>query len=668
MKYWVLGSLLALASPALLAGPERVADVLNDLRVHGYVSPTAAAARLHGAQDAGDAGASLDQRRRQYAALIWLSLPNRNLPMLQQALDQLQPLAQSGQCTPCLATWLIGKAHEGIFQRDPKQARAYLKQAADLVPAEDPAMRLELIQAQVRLERMQGALNTAFGKAMTALDLTERLGNEAERIDMLGQLATMNAQLGFLDRAAPMAKEAAARAQAAGFTAGLGSIRINQAFIYAHRNERIKQLQALQEALAIARSAPGLDYIEVTARANLSDYYLNQGDYPFALDQARIAAALARASNDQYGESVALANEGIAMARMGQTDQGLALLHQSLELARQAGRLRTEVDINRELVKELESAGRYREALRAQADIEGVNRKITEQERDSAVLELQVKYDDERKNREIERLSSQARLKEAEEAAQRWRQRLWTTLAGVALLAASLLVFWLVRARRANRRLAEDVANLTEQSSMDALTGIMNRRSFSTLMQGYAHDGNTRPALALVDIDDFKQVNDRLGHAVGDMVLVEVARRLQTLGRSRDHVARWGGEEFVLAMPDVAPPSLPNVARRLLDAVTGLPIRVGGHQVSISVSAGFVAHPPASDVPWERALHLADVAMYRAKRDGGNRAVCAITVGQSLDRELADDADLDAAIGSGEIVVAEVKGPGLEQAPRGVPA
>ncbi|HET9819531.1 MAG TPA: diguanylate cyclase [Rhodanobacteraceae bacterium] len=654
-------------APALLAGPERVANVLNDLRVHGYASPATAAARLQAARDADDPNMPLDQKRRYSAALIWLALPNRNMPMLKEALDQLRPVAQPGQCPPCRATWLIGKAQESIFRHRLKQARTYLRQVASLVPANDPAMRLELLRAQVRFERAQGALNTAFGKAMAALSLADQLGNSAERIEILDHLATMNAQLGFVDRAVPLAREAASQAQAAGFTAGLGTIRIDEAFIYASRDERDRQRHALMQALAISRSVPGLGYLEVTARGNLSDYYLNQGDYASALKQAQEAAVLARASNDQYSESIALANKGIATVRMGQTDAGLSLLHRSLELARRAGHLRTEVDINREIVKVLESAGRYREALQAQSAVEEVNRKITEQERDSAVLELQAKYDDEHKNREIDRLSAQDRLKGAENAAQRWQQRLWITLAGVALLAASFMVLWLMRARRANRRLVEDVANLTEQSSMDALTGILNRRSFSALMQGYTRSDNTRLGLALVDIDDFKQVNDSLGHDVGDVVLVEIARRLQLLGRSRDHVARWGGEEFVLALPDVSPQSLPNVARCLLDAVTRPPVRVGGREVRVSVSAGFVAHPPTPGTPWGRALRLADVAMYRAKRDGGNRAVCVITVGHALDRDVLDDADLDAAIRSGSIVVAEIQGSAMASSFVGAP-
>lgn len=655
MKKWVLPLLLALVSPSLLAAPERVADILKDLSTHGYVSPEAAVTRLEAAQDAGDIEMPRDQRRRYYAALIALSLPDKNTQLLKRALQPLQHMAEHEHCTPCRATWLIGKAQEEIFGHHLKQARASLKQAAALIPAGDQQMQLALAVAQVRQERAQGVLNIAYRHAMEALNLSEKLNHGAMHASMMINLAVLDAQLGFLDRAVANARDAAVQAKSIGFKAALAKAYLDLGYIHGRRNERSDELHALHRSLAISENTPGLRYLEAIARGNLADYYLNKGDYPATLAEARKAAALSRAIDDAYSESIAVANIGIAESRMGDADDAISSLRKSLALARQSGYPRIEVAINQELVKALKSAGRYKEALDAVQAIADVNTRITRQERDNAVLELQAKYDDERKNREIERLSTQSRLKDAEAAARLWQQRLWTTLAAIAVMAALLMVLWLLRARRANRRLVKDVASLTEQSWLDELTGVFNRRHFATLMQ--PHDGNddAGAALVMLDIDHFKRINDNFGHDVGDAVLVEVAQRLQSFARNRDQVVRWGGEEFVLVLHDTTPQDLPLMARRLLDTVATSSIHVGQHRIDISVSAGCVVHPLEPGCPWEQSLRLADTAMYRAKRRGRNRAACVTTVNAPMLQGAGDN--LESMVQSDITVVTEVLGP-----------
>lgn len=655
--------LLALASTPLLAAPERVVDILQDLQIHGYVSPDTAVARLQAAADANDTHAPLDQRRRYYAALIALAVADQDTPLLRQSLDQLAQIAEQEHCAPCRASWLIGKAEAETAQRDLKPARAHLQQAATLIPASDGAMQLELALAQVRLERQQGALNVAFRHAMKGLDLADKLDDTAARILLQLDLTPIDVDLGFLPRAATMARETIARAQAAGFTAALAQAYINQAYVYSQLDERPRQLHALQQALAVSQKAPGLKHVEAATRINLSDYYLHQGDYNAALGFGRDGAAVAEADNDLYLTAVALANTGLAEAGMGRAEDALKTLQHAMDVARRSGNLRAQSIISQELVKQLQAAGRYKDALLLLESVSEVTQKITEQRRDTAVLELQAKYDDERKNRQIAQLSTQARLVEAQAAARRWQQRLWTTLAGIAALAAMLMVLWLARARRANRQLTEDVANLTEQSTLDDLTGAFNRRHFASMMQPYERIPTARVGLVMVDIDHFKRINDSLGHDAGDLVLKEVARRLQTLVREHDHVVRWGGEEFVLVLPDASVQGMPVMAKRLLDAVAGRPIEVANQSIRVSISAGCAVHPLGPGSRWEAALRQADTAMYRAKRLGRNCAACVTTADAAP--ESAADGERTAATQAGATETVDIRGPEL---PAGVTA
>ena len=159
-------------------------------------------------------------------------------------------------------------------------------------------------------------------------------------------------------------------------------------------------------------------------------------------------------------------------------------------------------------------------------------------------------------------------------------------------------------------------ASLAYQASHDPLTGLFNRRRLLELLSEELRSGGPeRPALLFLDLDDFKHVNDSLGHDAGDRLLLEVARRLQEAVREGDVVSRFGGDEFAVLCRAVTDESAATeVARRLLEAVTG-PVQLGTKSFAVSGSIGVViagpGHAEAEDV-----LRDADVAMYQAKAAG----------------------------------------------------
>ena len=128
----------------------------------------------------------------------------------------------------------------------------------------------------------------------------------------------------------------------------------------------------------------------------------------------------------------------------------------------------------------------------------------------------------------------------------------------------------------------------------------------------------------MIDIDHFKHVNDRHGHAAGDAVIVEVSRRIAQAVRSEDLVVRWGGEEFLVFARNVAPDQLQLLAERILFSVGQEPVPTAGGALAVTCSIGF-AHfplPPAQlALHWEQAVNWADMVLYKAKAEGRNRAV-----------------------------------------------
>ena len=151
---------------------------------------------------------------------------------------------------------------------------------------------------------------------------------------------------------------------------------------------------------------------------------------------------------------------------------------------------------------------------------------------------------------------------------------------------------------------------------VDFLTGAANRRSLPRTFEA----ARGRPlALLAVDIDRFKPINDRLGHAAGDAVLVTVAERLLAAVRSGDAVVRVGGEEFLVVLPDVTSlTAATGIAEALRSAIESSPIHAGGGPLDVTVSIG-VALSEAGIADRETALLAADRALYAAKRDGRNR-------------------------------------------------
>jgi diguanylate cyclase (GGDEF)-like protein len=173
-------------------------------------------------------------------------------------------------------------------------------------------------------------------------------------------------------------------------------------------------------------------------------------------------------------------------------------------------------------------------------------------------------------------------------------------------------------AENSERKKAEDKLKIMAQ--YDDLTGLANRvlfRDHLNMSLARAHRNNELLGLLFIDLDKFKEVNDSLGHDIGDALLVEVASIFNENIREGDTAARLGGDEFALIVTDVVDSDhLADLALRFLEQLTRA-FKIQGHHIEISCSIGIALFPDDSDQP-DLLLKHADIAMYQAKKQGGN--------------------------------------------------
>lgn len=171
-------------------------------------------------------------------------------------------------------------------------------------------------------------------------------------------------------------------------------------------------------------------------------------------------------------------------------------------------------------------------------------------------------------------------------------------------------------------QLERENASLAHQASHDALTGLPNRAFFESRLLGSmreARDSQTQMAVLFLDSNRFKEINDQLGHAAGDAVLIAIAQRLRAQLRESDTVARLGGDEFaVLLKPIHHEDDAVLIADKIIDSMHKPIALPEGGSITTSLSIGIALYPEHADNP-EALVHEADVAMYHAKRSQRGR-------------------------------------------------
>lgn len=468
-------------------------------------------------------------------------------------------------------------------------------------------------------------LERALEHYLASLAAAERAGDRLSAARTAGNIGILYITLGQLDRAEEYHRIALAAFEAAEATAGIAGTLINLGSLAARRAEDFagvddeaahryntelgdhnRRALALFEQLGNPR---GVAY----AAANVGLSHDRLGQPELALPFHRRALEARQNIGDRHGVINSLVTIAASLTALQQYDEAEAALLEAEQLLPDS-HLSLRVTVLQPWVQLEEARGDLAGALERHRELARVRAEMTAADNVARTAEIEARFQSERQARQIAALEyEQAR---AEERIARQRT---TTLSAVAIagLLLALIVALLARYQLKMRSQQE----LERAARTDPLTGLANRRHMRERIEYEIQRTRrtTRPfTVGLIDIDNFKQINDTFGHAIGDKLLVTIAERFRNMLRKQDTLARWGGDELLMLLPETDEAGALALARKIVSQVAEQPLTIDDRAVSVSVTIGVAQYWPGMDI--DQCLQSADDAMYLGKQSGRSQA------------------------------------------------
>jgi len=473
----------------------------------------------------------------------------------------------------------------------------------------------------------------------SALDAAQQAGNRGLEIKATAILASLAQG----DNDAELAERLLARAQALAREEDDPALRAYvQSFasdVLADREQFEASRDAIVTAIRISRDA-GLKRREAEYELSLSSAELRLEHPAEALAALARAQTFLAAHNEPGLERQRLHDQAIALLSLGRTAEAKDKLREALARYDRETGPNARIGVLRDLGPALARAGDRAGALELYT-------------REQQLLQAK---DDGRYERDMQQV--QRLIHDEQERLQARRTAQWGGAAIACVVLALAIAFVARRQMQRNQLLTRRNRVLRIQAEHDPLTGLANRAHLRTRLGLRA--SRFEGALFLIDVDHFKDINDRHGHAAGDAVLIAIARRLEGVLRDRDLVVRWGGEEFLVVVDTMPAAEAVVLAQRLMKSFTAGPVVVEGRDIAVSASIGFAVFPLEGKamVSFDAALALVDAAMYHSKAEG---RACATRIA-SVDPQLPLE---QAALASGlaDRAILEVHRPAEELAP-----
>lgn len=566
---------------------------------------------------------------------------------------------------------------DDVFKlRDAGQFEAAIAKLDDIAKVVKGSAKPENL---MRLEISYGAIyqsaskfEQALSHCLEALRLTDQLSQRKSlaKIRRMATLAGLYLIMQNPEQTLIVTNDALALSSEVDSPRLIATLRQNQALALGDLTRYPEALVAYERALKAAQDA-NVPKMEALILSNMADLHLRTHNFVQAESTARKALAKAEFVQDETSIFNAKANIGFAMGGQGKISQAMVFLSPVLKHSRDLGDKADVEAIVGEISRMYEHAKMYKEALEYTREQQKLSNELFRADRSKTVAALQEQFDADQRKKQIELLARENQIKDADIKNSRLQQ-IVTLLGAMLTILGGIFIYMLYRkVKQTNQRLEEVNQQLEFHSVRDPLTGLYNRRSFLEMMRVRSEnisperreeDSDSPDSLIIMDIDHFKHINDTWGHSAGDAVLVEVAKRLRSAVRDSDMTLRWGGEEFLIYAPKTKPDLLMSLVDRVLKVIGSTPVLVGNNAIPVTVSAGYISLPfsgvPESACNWEKAMQLADMALYMGKVNGRNRAYGLLSLLVPYEQALPElERDFSAAIKQGMIEIAIITGP-----------
>jgi diguanylate cyclase (GGDEF)-like protein len=477
--------------------------------------------------------------------------------------------------------------------------------------------------------RILGQAESALPFLEEGLDVAREMHDDTRTLHAMLWLARIYVNTGNFDRASGQLAAARTLALSLGDEAALVEVESCVSDVADRRGDHVEERRASLAALEHAKRSGSNKWL-ANALVNLGDSYLKTHDFAESLKYSKEALPVMQSLREGGDEPIVLFNEGLAYIGLGNIKQGEKLAEQAISQSLAGDSVLDVKELLRDYADALEHAGFLMMAIQVYHRYFDISEKFMTDTRQRAFLELSAKFDDERKARELELLRRDNELKASEVRGQRLQQQLILTGAFFVTCICAALIWAFARVRRANK-------SLRFNSERDALTGLRNRRYFNEYVLSVDGARPVSGCVLLADLDNFKRINDTLGHPAGDAVLATVSHRLSAALRESDKLVRWGGEEFLAILDPITPEQANLTVERLLHAVRRDPVLWNGHTIECTISIGYGFFPMVgseTEISLDSAISLVDKALYEAKRRGRNRACLISSVNATDEREL----------------------------------
>jgi diguanylate cyclase (GGDEF)-like protein len=618
LRHTVLAAALALAAACAhadvkqrIAAAEQVADK----------DPRAGMAMLEAMAADAQARAAIDDLRRIETARCWL-LSYTEPPKALSLANAM--LARPGLQNDPFLHVCRGYVYEQL-QRDEEAMAEYDFGIEQGGRVRDEPARSRALALRGEQRHMHGLYAGAIDDLKAAYELEQRLGDEENQryvLNALGNLYADNNVQDFENALEAFGKLLAFH-QAAGDPAGQATMHFNLGSTYENQGKLGPARLHFEQALAFERRRAGSGPVPDAVAADIANDQrayavvlskLGEHAKAIALLDSAMASLRALAKPDATALATLQLSRGAVYRRAGRFADALAELEAALRHFEPQHNTRYLQKIHEERAATYAEAGDWRNAYRAQQAMMAAQQAIQKHMLDERATRLRVQFQAEQAKLRNAQLQHQNALqqRDLENTARVRRWQLAALAASFGLIA--LLSAWILRQRRLGRRM-RDLA-LT-----DELTRLPNRRHFMRVAAEAFEDARKTGAqlsLAGIDIDHFKRINDRHGHATGDIVLQRVAHALRTALRPGDLVGRTGGEEFLCLLRGASKDDALSAGERLREAVMAIDCSDLPAGVAPSISIGVAGNDP-QDECLDLLCRRADHALYRAKENGRNR-------------------------------------------------